>query len=305
MLAQNTTDGVRYDDVVATVDSYGLATQLDSSWYKAWHSWALANMEAFQCKGGKQDTECVVNALRGFFKAISLDKGSNLQDTLRLLTIAFAHGHLSRVQEELSAGVFQLPVTTWLAVVPQLIARISSPVKSLRESIQQLLVRVGTEHPQSLIYPLAVASKSVSAEKREAAITILNRLREFCATLVEQAQMVSEEMIRISILWHELWHEALEEASKAYFVDNNTEAMLQALLPMYELMEKGIETMSEISFTHQYGQLLADAFDWIRNFQHSKNEGDLNQVRFRLHPFCPLIVLCGRRGTDTTLCFGG
>ena len=28
---------------------------------------------------------------------------------------------------------------------------------------------------------------------------------------------VSEELIRVAILWHELWHEGLEEASRLYF----------------------------------------------------------------------------------------
>ena len=29
--------------------------------------------------------------------------------------------------------------------------------------------------------------------------------------------MVSEELIRVAILWHELWHEGLEEASRLFF----------------------------------------------------------------------------------------
>jgi predicted TIM-barrel fold metal-dependent hydrolase len=32
--------------------------------------------------------------------------------------------------------------------------------------------------------------------------------------LVEQATRVSDELIRVSILWHEIWHEGMEEASR-------------------------------------------------------------------------------------------
>lgn len=32
--------------------------------------------------------------------------------------------------------------------------------------------------------------------------------------LVEQAKLVSNELIRVAILWHEMWHEGLEEASR-------------------------------------------------------------------------------------------
>lgn len=33
--------------------------------------------------------------------------------------------------------------------------------------------------------------------------------------------MVSDELIRVAILWHELWHEGLEEASRLYFGERN------------------------------------------------------------------------------------
>ena len=32
-----------------------------------------------------------------------------------------------------------------------------------------------------------------------------------------QALMVSDELIRVAILWHEQWHEGLEEASRLFF----------------------------------------------------------------------------------------
>ena len=39
--------------------------------------------------------------------------------------------------------------------------------------------------------------------------------------LFPQAMLVSEELIRVAILWHELWHEGLEEASRLYFGERN------------------------------------------------------------------------------------
>ena len=43
---------------------------------------------------------------------------------------------------------------------------------------------------------------------------VLSNLREHSSALVQQAVMVSEELIRVAILWHEQWHEALEDASR-------------------------------------------------------------------------------------------
>ena len=42
---------------------------------------------------------------------------------------------------------------------------------------------------------------------------------------VEQALLVSRELIRVAVLWPEMWHEALEEASRQWFGTRNFEAM--------------------------------------------------------------------------------
>ena len=45
-----------------------------------------------------------------------------------------------------------------------------------------------------------------------------------------QAALVSEELIRTSILWHEMWHAALEEASRLYFSQDDYAHLLPHLL---------------------------------------------------------------------------
>ncbi len=67
---------------------------------------------------------------------------------------------------------------------------------------------------------------------------------------------VSTELIRMAILWHEMWHEALEEASRQYFGESNVEAMLATLMPLHEMMARnGPTTLKEIAFV-QVGLLL-------------------------------------------------
>lgn len=50
--------------------------------------------------------------------------------------------------------------------------------------------------------------------RRSAANKILKSMSEHSPTLVNQSLMVSEELVRVAILWHEMWHEGLEEASR-------------------------------------------------------------------------------------------
>ena len=174
---------------------------------------------------------------------------SNLQDILRLLTLWFSHGAAPDVEAALQEGFSHVSIDTWLVVIPQIIARIhtnSGPVRSL---IHSLLVRIGRHHPQALMYPLLVACKSQSPARRAAAMSVVENVRQHSATLVEQAQLVSQELIRMAILWHEMWHEALEEASRLYFGESNVEGMLNTLLPLHEMMrERGPTTLKEIAF---------------------------------------------------------
>ncbi len=70
------------------------------------------------------------------------------------------------------------------------------PRAQVRSLIHQLLVSVGRHHPQALMYPLLVACKSASPSRRAAAYSVLEALRQHSAVLVEQAQLVSTELIR-------------------------------------------------------------------------------------------------------------
>jgi hypothetical protein len=49
--------------------------------------------------------------------------------------------------------------------------------------------------------------------------------------------VVSHELLRVAILWHEMWHEGLEEASRLYFTEKNPEGMIATLAPLHDTLE--------------------------------------------------------------------
>jgi len=275
------------DDVLA---SYRKATQYYPGWYKAWHAWALANFEIVQAISQRTDRdlvvvppgiliEHVVPAVQGFFKSIALSQGSSLQDTLRLLTLWFGHGGSPEVNTAITEGFASVSVDTWLEVIPQLIARINQPNQRVRQSIHNLLADVGRAHPQALVYPLTVAMKSAPNTRRSrSAMQIMDSMRQHSARLVEQADIVSHELIRVAVLWHEQWHEGLEEASRLYFGDHNIEGMLATLAPLHDLLDSGPETLREISFAQTFGRDLQEAREWCYTFRQSGDLGDINQA---------------------------
>lgn len=294
----------------SVIESYLAATSYDKTWYKAWHGWALINFEmvsvherrmaaaaaaespsssqhslaaAPQSPGGRiarngrpSVNPYLVPAIQGFFRSIGLSGESSLQDSLRLLTLWFKYGSQSEVNAAIGDGFHSVPVDTWLQVIPQLIARIHVPSPQVRRLIHSLLTDIGKQHPQALIYPLTVASKSQSVSRRTSALAILERMRSHSARLVEQAITVSHELIRVAILWEEMWYEGLEEASKLYFGDGDVAGMLSILEPLHAMIEKGCETDREQTFLEAYSGDLKEAREHCLRYKRTSNSQDIN-----------------------------
>ncbi|KAM0276168.1 hypothetical protein ACHAQH_007020 [Verticillium albo-atrum] len=278
----------QYENVQDILTAYSQAAKYNPRWYKAWHAWALANFEIVQALTSKSEmnradqamiVDHVVPAVQGFFQSIALSSGSSLQDTLRLLTLWFTHGSSADVNAAVTEGFTNVSVDTWLEVIPQLIARINQQSRRVQQTIHSLLADVGRAHPQALIYPLTVATKSWhSARRSRSAAQIMDSMRQHSANLVSQADVVSNELIRVAVLWHEQWHEGLEEASRLYFGDHNIEGMFSTLEPLHDQLERGPETLREISFAQTFGRDLTEAREWCRQYESSRDVNDLNQA---------------------------
>ena len=300
----------------AILGSYLLATHFDDTWYKAWHNWALANFEvismitsgpkgnttatnmplngADQFKNGMIgantfDTEennypatmihrHVVPAIKGFFHSIALSESSSLQDALRLLTLWFTFGGIPEATQAMHEGFNMIKIGTWLEVLPQLISRIHQPNQIVSRSLLSLLSDLGKAHPQALVYPLTVAIKSESVSRQKAALSIIEKMRMHSPILVDQAELVSTELIRVAVLWHELWYEGLEDASRQFFGEHNTEKMLASLEPLHALLNHGPETIREISFQNAFGRDLKNAYEWVLNYKRTNDTSNLNQA---------------------------
>ncbi|GMH23702.1 hypothetical protein Nepgr_025545 [Nepenthes gracilis] len=267
------------------------ATQCAPKWAKAWHTWALFNtavMSHYTLRGfATTAAQFVAAAVTGYFHSIACAANSkgvddSLQDILRLLTLWFNHGATAEVQMALQRGFALVNIDTWLVVLPQIIARIHSNNHAVRDLIQSLLVRIGQSHPQALMYPLLVACKSISDLRKAAAQKVVDKVRQHSSILVDQAQLVSTELIRVAILWHEKWHEALEEASRLFFGEHNIEGMLKALEPLHEMLEEGAmkdnTTVNEEAFINFYRQDLLQAYECCMRYKRTGKDAELTQA---------------------------
>lgn len=304
-------------DPGSVLSSYLLATHFDPQWYKAWHNWALANFEVISMMSStNKDTNYqksnapitsfyqirnnifekngetpyynqfpsklinnhVVSAIKGFFHSIALSDSSLLQDALRLLTLWFTFGSTSETTQAMQEGFNMVKISTWLEVLPQLISHIHQPNPLISRTLLTLLSDLGKEHPQALVYPLTVAIKSESLSRQKAAISIIDNVRSHSPVLVDQAELLSRELIRVVALWNEMWYEGLEDASRHFFGENDNTKMLETLEPLYELLNKGPETIREISFKYAFGKDLTYAYEWVKKYKETGEVSNLNQA---------------------------
>ncbi|XP_070678485.1 serine/threonine-protein kinase TOR isoform X2 [Malus domestica] len=283
--------GLDDDSIQEILNAFRTATQCANKWAKAWHKWALFNtavMSLYTVRGyASVASQFVVAAVNGYFHSIACSANTkgvddSLQDILRLLTLWFNHGATAEVQMALQKGFAHVNINTWLVVLPQIIARIHSNNNAVRELIHSLLVRIGQSHPQALMYPLLVACKSISNLRKAAAQEVVDKVRQHSGVLVDQAQLVSKELIRVAILWHEKWHEALEEASRLYFGEHNIEGMLKELEPLHEMLEEGAKenntTIKERAFIEAYRHELLEAYECCMKFKRTGKDAELTQA---------------------------
>ncbi|KAF4129064.1 FATC domain-containing protein [Phytophthora infestans] len=290
---------IEHVPVESVLSSLRLCTELEPRSYKAWHAWALMNFQVVEHSTHSQHISAnatasavapsasvapyIAPAIEGFFRSVALGRSrwaANVQqDILRVLTLWFAHGHRTDVHAALEKGFRSVSIETWLIVIPQLIARIHTPYPRIQKQLHRLLVAVGKQHPHALIYPLSVALKSSVSERQQAAEAIMSTMRTNYVELVDEALLVSRELIRVAILWHEMWHEGLEEASRLYFGEHNVDGMAEVLRPLHAMMERGPETLREVSFHGAFGRDLREANEWLQRFlSNRRNESDLNRA---------------------------
>lgn len=214
--------------------------------------------------------EYVLNAMKGFAHAMSLGVsryiGSVMQDMLSLLQIWFKYSESPGVGPMLQEYLGDIPLDCWLGVLPQLIARIHHEGDIGRTLLHDLLSRLGTLHAQALMFPLSVALQSPREDRQNAAQLLLMNLRQHSAPLIDQSVLVSQELIRIAILWDEEWFSTLEDASRLYFTDGNVQKMLDLLLPLHEKLSDGPRTSNEQAFMQSYGNELKEAHQCLIDY---------------------------------------
>lgn len=95
--------------------------------------------------------------------------------------------------------------------------------------LRELLLYIGEQHPQALIYPLIFAAKSKTKDRREPALAILKRIQERDYEICSQAELISTELGKAAIKLKEYWFDGIEGAWKIYDETKNIAETVKTL----------------------------------------------------------------------------
>lgn len=157
----------------------------------------------------------------------------------------------------------------------------------------------------ALVYALTAATKSRKTQRSKVAKDILEIIAEMQPSLVEQALLINNELIRCAILWHELWHEVLHdyllkyydfylgigrrikilfsrekhrrnaECAKTYAIGIPKKLMINGSLALHQKIEHGHATLKEQSFNQIYYKELKDAYEHCEVFKRTGNQKEM------------------------------
>jgi len=268
---------------------YERSTECDRDNYKAWHFLGLMNFEAveyFQNQTEKVNRNTLIPyitaSLRGFVKAVALGASNmasskGFQDILRFLTLWFNHGDIPPVRNTIANSFQAINVNSWIEAVPQLIARFDTPNDTIRGLVHTLLKYIGRNHPQALLYSLTVALREKQSGRKEAAVKILDDMKQNYQELIDEAIIISDELCRTAITLKEQWSDAIREATR-FYQNRDFQTMLRILMPYHEAMRKAPETLSETAFHQAFKHELGEAEAWLSRFINTQDEYCVNHA---------------------------
>jgi hypothetical protein len=247
-----------------------------------WHFFAIANYqvvkrldrEDFNSPAG---LKFLLNSFQGFANSLAHEPRFNakytMQDLLRFLELWYQFHELKNgaIQEAIEKCIQLVPANDWVLILRQILARLEQE-SNFSNSAKNLLLTLVRNFPQYLVFPLLLAKRSKHEMKFRMIAKVLRTLEETNKTLVHQATLFSEQLIRISFLLDEIWVATVSELrSKA---NSNIDEVVDDLNYLIDLTSshKGRSSHSEVFFFQRFGSETSQAREYLDLYETTRNE---------------------------------
>ena len=252
------------------------ATENDESNSSILKMWASTNFALFLKTGEK--CYCI-DTFKAAIKGLSYPNEDQLSFLLKTIEILFTKG-----DEELCSILLEnssdIPVSVWINVLPQLIARSKSHRMELRNVIYRILLELSKKFPHIALSSIMVSLKGKS--NIEIIDNVYNRLQTMYPEITEDTMLVTDELIRCAVFWIEMIQKILEDA-KGIRVKRllDRECVFNALRSSFtsinELISQQKEkSFIEVAFFRELGPFITEAFNWFEKYNETKDDELIN-----------------------------
>eukprot|EP01061_Rhynchopus_euleeides_P023007 TRINITY_DN3749_c0_g1_i1.p1 TRINITY_DN3749_c0_g1~~TRINITY_DN3749_c0_g1_i1.p1 ORF type:complete len:1300 (+),score=503.39 TRINITY_DN3749_c0_g1_i1:349-3900(+) len=237
----------------------------DPQSWKAWSKWAMMNHNviALCTMDDARAIPFLLQAAEGLMHVIQLTQGC-LQDLLRLLGLWFSHGHIGQVARGMRVIFNSISTNNWLQVIPQIVARMHHSNGTIRAQLHQLLVNLGKDHGQAVVYPLICVLCSKDPKRAQAGKDVLDRIALFNTSLVSEGRLVATSLAKVALILAEQWSCGIEEARWQCCSDNNVPAAIRTFQALHALMDAKPVSDHEKMFHQQFSDELSVAWALVQ-----------------------------------------
>ena len=276
-----------------------LATKYYSKKYKYWDNYAILNYGCYKYIHNRriksndkfvEDYEKKVklsltlevnyakNALKGIKNCLGLT-GNNLdksyQNCIRLIDIFFNIGGENDELLSLITSIFhEYNSKIFLQILPLLISRLGNKNIKILEILVKILVEICEKFPYDSLIPLIINKFSNSIKRKSIANQILYLVEKKNPNLkivINDYKLFINQLNKCSLLLHEIWKEAIEEASKM-LVSKNYNGLIKVLKKVHDKMNEFPDNLYEIHFNQYFYYELKGAENYLKKYIKNPNE---------------------------------
>eukprot|EP01061_Rhynchopus_euleeides_P009361 TRINITY_DN18528_c0_g1_i1.p1 TRINITY_DN18528_c0_g1~~TRINITY_DN18528_c0_g1_i1.p1 ORF type:complete len:1868 (+),score=753.67 TRINITY_DN18528_c0_g1_i1:688-5604(+) len=254
--------------------------------YRIWHEWALLNLRIAHRDGGLERNESgafALSAVKGFVRCIEISDPPELatQDVLRLLNLMLNFGNIHAVETEFRVSLKTLPPRFFVPVLPQVLSRIGGKDPTLEKIVHDLLLIIAKHCPQRVLLSLSVPLKcpvvdSTTRARKAAAAAVYSVIRDKQPRLASEVELLTHELVRVAVTWHEKWCESLMEANRQW-MQGHGDAVINILAPLHSEVANPTSEMEE-EFLKTHTKELASAKNAWTSWRSTRREADMTRA---------------------------
>jgi len=275
-----------------------LATKYYDTNYKYWNYFSTFNYGCYKClhlrrknaiESEVEDYDKKVklslslevhfakNALIGIKKCLilignNLDKG--YQNCVRLVDMFFnIAGENDELLSLISSIFNECNSKIFTQILPLLISRLGNKNLRILENLIAALVKICIKVPNESFIPLIINKYSNSIKKKSIAnqiIYLVEKKKPELKKVINDYNEFINELNNCSLLLHEKWKEAIEEASKM-LINRNYNGLINQLNKVYKQMNSSPKSLYEINFYQSFYYELKEAENYLKEYIKNQN----------------------------------